>query len=55
MGGIVIFAVGIMCAVGVNGVSPAQIGLILTYTTQLTQLFGMLTRYVHLNLHLYPC
>ncbi|KAG8758519.1 hypothetical protein FRC14_008012 [Serendipita sp. 396] len=44
MGGFLVFAVGIMCAVGINGISPSQIGLILSYTTMLTQLFGMLTR-----------
>ncbi|PVF97426.1 ABC protein [Serendipita vermifera] len=44
MGAFMVFAVAIMCAVGINGVSPSQIGLILSYTTMLTQLFGMLTR-----------
>lgn len=44
LGGLMVLAVGIMCAVGINGISPAQIGLVLSYTTALTQLFGMVTR-----------
>jgi hypothetical protein len=44
MGGLMVFSVGIMCAVGINGINPSQIGLVLSYSTMLTQLFGMLTR-----------
>jgi ATP-binding cassette, subfamily C (CFTR/MRP), member 1 len=44
MGAFMVLAVAIMCAVGINGISPSQIGLVLSYTTMLTQLFGMLTR-----------
>jgi hypothetical protein len=29
---------------GVSGISPAEIGLILTYTTQLTQMLTVVTR-----------
>lgn len=35
-----VFAVAMMCAIGINGISPSQIGLILSYTVGLTQLFG---------------
>ncbi|KDQ57350.1 hypothetical protein JAAARDRAFT_194496 [Jaapia argillacea MUCL 33604] len=38
------FFVAIFAVVGVSGINPAQIGLVLTYTTSLTQLCGMLTR-----------
>ena len=44
MGGLMVFIIGVLCAVGINGISPAQIGLALSYSTQLTQTFGMLTR-----------
>ncbi|KAJ7852235.1 ABC protein [Mycena leptocephala] len=36
--------VAIFAAVGLNGVNPAEIGLILTYTTTLTQMFAVSTR-----------
>ncbi|KAJ6471750.1 ABC protein [Mycena vitilis] len=44
LGSILVFLVGIFAAVGVNGVSPAEIGLLLTYTTSLTQMFAVSTR-----------
>ncbi|KZW00021.1 ABC protein [Exidia glandulosa HHB12029] len=44
LGATMIFAVGMLVVFGVNGVSPAQTGLILSYTTSLTQMFGMVTR-----------
>ncbi|KAJ3572547.1 hypothetical protein NP233_g3005 [Leucocoprinus birnbaumii] len=43
-GAIMVFAVAIFAAIGVSGGNPAQIGLVLTYTTSLTQLCGLLTR-----------
>ncbi|KAF8071690.1 ABC protein [Lyophyllum atratum] len=39
-----VFLVAIFAVAGVSGISPAQVGLVLTYTTTLTQLCGMLTR-----------
>ncbi|RDB26210.1 Multidrug resistance-associated protein 1 [Hypsizygus marmoreus] len=39
-----VFVVGLLAVIGVSGISPAQVGLVLTYTTTLTQLCGMLTR-----------
>lgn len=44
IGAIMALVTGVMAAVGINGVSPAQIGLILTFTVSLTQSFGMVTR-----------
>ncbi|KAJ7309378.1 ABC protein [Mycena albidolilacea] len=44
LGSILVFLVGIFAAVGVDGISPGQIGLILTYTTSLTQMFAVSTR-----------
>ncbi|KAJ7259774.1 ABC protein [Mycena rebaudengoi] len=44
LGSILVFLVGILAATGVSGISPAQIGLILTYTTSLTQMFAVSTR-----------
>jgi ABC-type uncharacterized transport system permease subunit len=46
MGAIMVCTIAVMAAVGINGITPSQIGLVLTYTTMLTQLFGMLTRLV---------
>ncbi|KAJ7593413.1 ABC protein [Mycena floridula] len=43
-GGIMVFCVALFAVSGVAGISPGQIGLVLTYTTQLTQLCGMVTR-----------
>ncbi|KAJ7678473.1 ABC protein [Mycena rosella] len=43
-GAVMVFAVAIFAVVGVTGISPAQIGLVLTYTTQLTQMCSMVTR-----------
>ncbi|GLB40166.1 putative ABC protein [Lyophyllum shimeji] len=39
-----VFVVTMFAAIGVSGISPAQVGLVLTYTTTLTQLCGLLTR-----------
>ena len=50
MGGLMVFTIGVLCAIGVNGISPAQIGLALSYSTYLTQTFGMLTRCVIWNI-----
>ncbi|KAJ6518372.1 ABC protein [Mycena vulgaris] len=44
LGSILVFLVAIFAAVGVSGISPAEIGLILTYTTSLTQMFAVTTR-----------
>ncbi|KAF7319425.1 ABC protein [Mycena chlorophos] len=44
MGSVLVFLVGIFVAVGINGVSAAEVGLILSYTTSLTQTLGMTTR-----------
>ncbi|KAF5327366.1 hypothetical protein D9619_004466 [Psilocybe cf. subviscida] len=43
-GGLLVFFVALFAVLGVSGASAAQIGLILTYTTSLTQACGMLTR-----------
>lgn len=44
LGGIMVFVVAILAVSGTNGISPAQVGLVLTYTTSLTQLCGLVTR-----------
>ncbi|KAJ7224976.1 ABC protein [Mycena haematopus] len=44
LGSILVFLVGVFAAIGVSGISPGQIGLILTYTTSLTQMFAVTTR-----------
>ncbi|KAF8509514.1 ABC protein [Hysterangium stoloniferum] len=44
LGAILVFVVGILAVVGINGITPAQIGLILTYTTSLTQSLNMATK-----------
>ncbi|KAJ7513244.1 ABC protein [Mycena galericulata] len=44
LGSILVFFVAIFAAVGIAGVSAAEIGLILTYTTSLTQMFAVTTR-----------
>ncbi|KAJ7056634.1 ABC protein [Mycena amicta] len=43
-GAVMVFICALFAIVGVSGISPAQIGLVLTYTTQLTQLCAMITR-----------
>ncbi|KAG6837247.1 hypothetical protein H0H93_012642 [Arthromyces matolae] len=43
-GACLVFVVAIFAVVGIRGISPAEVGLILTYTTSLTQTCGMLTR-----------
>ncbi|KAB5592292.1 ABC transporter C family [Ceratobasidium theobromae] len=44
LGSLLVFSVGIMLVVGVNGVSPSQIGLILSTLTSVVQVMGMMTR-----------
>ncbi|TFK93972.1 ABC protein [Polyporus arcularius HHB13444] len=44
LGGIMSFIVAMLAVSNASGINPAQIGLVLTYTTSLTQLCGMLTR-----------
>ncbi|KAL0954603.1 hypothetical protein HGRIS_003563 [Hohenbuehelia grisea] len=44
LGAMMVFAVALLAVIGVSGISPAQIGLVLTYTTTLTQLCGLVTR-----------
>ncbi|KAJ7301005.1 hypothetical protein DFH08DRAFT_1090358 [Mycena albidolilacea] len=44
LGSILVFLVGIFAAVGEDGIDQGQIGLILTYTTSLTQMFAVSTR-----------
>lgn len=43
MGAILILVVALLVAIGPSN-SPAQVGLLLTYTVSLVQMFGMLTR-----------
>ncbi|KAF7312081.1 ABC protein [Mycena indigotica] len=43
-GALMVFIVAVFAVVGVSEITPAQIGLVLTYTTQLTQLCAMVTR-----------
>ncbi|KDR79020.1 hypothetical protein GALMADRAFT_244748 [Galerina marginata CBS 339.88] len=43
-GALLVFFVALFAVLGVSGTSAAQVGLILTYTTSLTQACGMLTR-----------
>ncbi|KAJ6537690.1 P-loop containing nucleoside triphosphate hydrolase protein [Mycena capillaripes] len=43
-GSILVFLVGIFAAVGVSGITPGEIGLILTYTTTLSAMFSVTTR-----------
>ncbi|KAJ7650716.1 ABC protein [Roridomyces roridus] len=43
-GAVMVFVVALFAVIGVSNISPAQIGLVLTYTTQLTQLCGLVTR-----------
>lgn len=44
LGALLVFAVAIMCAAGGGGLKPSEIALCLTYMTQITQMFGMVTR-----------
>ncbi|KAJ4479332.1 ABC protein [Lentinula aciculospora] len=44
LGAVLVFFVSLFAVVGVSGVNAAQIGLILTYSTTLTQLCGVVTR-----------
>ncbi|PBK75557.1 ABC protein [Armillaria solidipes] len=44
LGATLVLCVAIFAIVGVSGISPAEIGLVLTYSTTLTQLCGMVTR-----------
>ncbi|ETW82987.1 ABC transporter [Heterobasidion irregulare TC 32-1] len=44
LGAIVVFVVALFAVVGVSALNAAQIGLVLTYTTTLTQLCSLLTR-----------
>ncbi|KAJ3483697.1 hypothetical protein NLI96_g6138 [Meripilus lineatus] len=44
LGACMVFIVATLAVSGASGISPAQIGLVLTYTTSLTQLCGMMTR-----------
>ncbi|EJU01052.1 ABC protein [Dacryopinax primogenitus] len=44
LGALMILAVGLMAVVQVNGITPAQAGLVLSYMTSLTQAFSMMTR-----------
>ncbi|KAF8922710.1 ABC protein [Mucidula mucida] len=44
LGGVLVFCVAVFAVVGVSGINPAQIGLVLTYSTTLTQLCSMVTR-----------
>ncbi|KAI0073467.1 ABC protein [Panus rudis PR-1116 ss-1] len=44
LGGCMVFVVAMLAVVGVSGINPAQIGVVLTYTTSLTQLCSMVTR-----------
>ncbi|KAH7884664.1 ABC protein [Phlebopus sp. FC_14] len=44
MGGILVFLVALLAVVDVSGINAAQIGLVLTYTTTLSQMCGLVTR-----------
>ncbi|QRV82925.1 ABC transporter transmembrane region [Ceratobasidium sp. AG-Ba] len=44
LGSLLVFAVAIMSVVGVNGVSPAEIGLVLSTLTGVVQIMGFMTR-----------
>ncbi|EJD07137.1 ABC protein [Fomitiporia mediterranea MF3/22] len=44
MGGFMVFIVAIFAVVSVSGISPAQVGLVLTYITQLSQMCSAVTR-----------
>ncbi|KAG1817968.1 ABC protein [Suillus subaureus] len=44
MGGILVFIVALLAVIDVSGINAAQIGLVLTYTTLLTQTCTQLTR-----------
>ncbi|KAJ6548467.1 ABC protein [Mycena capillaripes] len=43
-GALMVFVVALFAVAGVSGITPAQIGLVLTYTTQLTQMCNAVTR-----------
>ncbi|KAH7925482.1 ABC protein [Leucogyrophana mollusca] len=44
MGGILVFIVALFAVVDISGINAAQIGLVLTYTTSLSQMCGLVTR-----------
>ncbi|KAH9856552.1 ABC protein [Lenzites betulinus] len=44
LGGMMTFIVALLAVTNASGINPAQIGLVLTYTTSLTQLCGLVTR-----------
>ncbi|KAI0956120.1 hypothetical protein AcV7_006609 [Taiwanofungus camphoratus] len=44
LGGLMIFTVAMLAVCDVSGINAAQIGLVLTYSTSLVQLCGMVTR-----------
>ncbi|KAG7451077.1 ABC protein [Guyanagaster necrorhizus] len=44
LGAVLVLCAAVFAVVGVSGISPAEIGLVLTYSTTLTQLCGMVTR-----------
>ncbi|KAH9929982.1 P-loop containing nucleoside triphosphate hydrolase protein [Fomitopsis serialis] len=44
LGGLLIFVVAMLAVSNVSGINPAQIGLVLTYSTALVQLCSMVTR-----------
>lgn len=44
IGSFLILAVALLVAVGSSGISPSQVGLLLTYCVSLVQMMGMLTR-----------
>ncbi|CAE6437055.1 unnamed protein product [Rhizoctonia solani] len=44
LGSLLVFSAGVMSVVGVHGVSPSEIGLVLSTLTSLVQVMGMMTR-----------
>jgi len=44
LGALMILAVGLMAVCQINGITPSQIGLVLSYMTSLSQSFSMMTR-----------
>ncbi|KAJ1300471.1 hypothetical protein OPQ81_005286 [Rhizoctonia solani] len=44
LGSLLVFSAGVMSVVGIHGVSPSEIGLVLSTLTSLVQVMGMMTR-----------
>ncbi|QRW24039.1 ABC transporter transmembrane region [Rhizoctonia solani] len=44
LGSLLVFSAGVMSVVGIHGISPSEIGLVLSTLTSLVQVMGMMTR-----------